>query len=104
MSTPAVEEYLELLYRLDAAAAPARPADIARGLGVSTAAVAEMLARLEAERLVSRGDGRTVRLTSEGFGIGGRRSGSTGWRSACFTASSSAPGTPYTTRRAASST
>ena len=70
MSTPAVEEYLELLYRLDAAAAPTRPADIARGLGVSTAAVAEMLARLEADRLVSRGDGRTVQLTSEGLGIG----------------------------------
>ncbi len=70
MSTPAVEEYLELLYRLDAAAEPARPAEIARGLGVSTAAVAEMLARLEADRLVTRGDGRSVRLSPTGLGIG----------------------------------
>ena len=70
MSTPAVEEYLELLYRLDAADEPARHAEIARGLGVSTAAVAEMLPRLESDHLVIREDGRTVRLTATGVSVG----------------------------------
>ena len=70
MSTPAVEEYLELLYRLDITDEPTHPAEVARGLGVSTAAVAEMLVRLESDHLVTRGDGRTVKLTPTGRGIG----------------------------------
>jgi Mn-dependent DtxR family transcriptional regulator len=41
MTTPAVEEYLELLFRENAADEPVRPAALARGLGVSTAAVAK---------------------------------------------------------------
>jgi DtxR family transcriptional regulator, Mn-dependent transcriptional regulator len=70
LSTPAIEEYLELLYRLDADASPVRPAALARGLGVSTAAVAEMLARLETEQLVERSEGRTVQLTRAGTKLG----------------------------------
>jgi DtxR family Mn-dependent transcriptional regulator len=70
LSTPAIEEYLELLYRLNAGSEPIRPAELARGLGVSTAAVAEMLVRLESEELVARGGDRSVRLTSSGLRIG----------------------------------
>lgn len=70
MSTPAVEEYLELLYRLNAADSGVRPADVARQLGVSTAAVAEMLARLEAQGLVRRDDRRAVFLTRDGQRLG----------------------------------
>jgi DtxR family Mn-dependent transcriptional regulator len=47
-----------------------RSAAVARGLGVSTAAVAEMLVRLEAEQLVSRGADRTICLTPAGMRVG----------------------------------
>lgn len=70
MSTPAVEEYLELLYRLKAADHGVRPAAVARHLGVSTAAVAEMLNRLEDEKLIYRSPDRTVRLAEAGAEIG----------------------------------
>jgi len=70
MSTPAVEEYLELLYRLNAEDRGVRPAIIARQLGISTAAVAEMLARLESEKLIYRGPDRAVRLAEPGRQLG----------------------------------
>jgi len=70
MSTPAVEEYLELLYRLDAEDRGVRPAAIAKHLGISTAAVSEMLGRLESEKLIYRASDRTVRLAEPGRQLG----------------------------------
>lgn len=66
MTTPATEEYLELLYRLGADREPVRPASIARELGVSTASVTEMLSRLETKGLVTRTANRHVILTDDG--------------------------------------
>lgn len=70
MSSPATEEYLELLYRFQAADQPARPADVSRHLGVSSAAVSGMLERLEADGQIRRTADRAVLLTAAGDKIG----------------------------------
>lgn len=70
MNSPAREEYLELLYRLEADGDGVRPSVIAHHLGISTAAVAEMLANLERDGSISRGADRSVHLSESGRSIG----------------------------------
>lgn len=64
MPTPALEEYLETIYKLSYEGA-VRPTAIAEAMGVSGPTVTNTLKRLEARGLVRR-DGTDVYLTDEG--------------------------------------
>jgi DtxR family Mn-dependent transcriptional regulator len=70
-----IEDYLEAIYFLvspigeyqPAKGSPANAARVAEMLGVSRAAVGEMLKRLGAEGLLERGQGRVLMFTAEGM-------------------------------------
>lgn len=64
MSSQAIEEYLEAIYRLSCES-PARPTDIAQVVGVSAPTVSVTLGRMAKQGLVSR-VGRGVELTAAG--------------------------------------
>ncbi len=64
--SPAVQEYLESLYWLHEAGIDRTPTNLARAMQVSPPSVTEMVRRLEAERLVTRGPGKRISLTEEG--------------------------------------
>ncbi len=65
-SSPASEEYLQVIYTLADEGASVIAARIAEFLGVSAPAVSEMLHRLEREGLITISDRHEVRLTAEG--------------------------------------
>lgn len=65
-STPATEEYLQVIYTLADEGASVIGARIAEFLGISAPAVSEMLHRLEREGLVEISDRHEVRLTASG--------------------------------------
>ena len=60
-----IEDYLVTIYRLGVGGAPVRGTELAEQLGVSPAAVTEMVARMRAAGLVS--DARRIALSSEGL-------------------------------------
>ncbi len=64
MPTPALEEYLEAIYKLSQEG-PVRPTQIAEAIGVSGPTVTATLKRLEGHGLVTR-EGTAVVLTEEG--------------------------------------
>lgn len=65
-SSPAVEEYLQVIYTLADEGASVIGARIAEFLGISAPAVSEMLHRLEREGLVDISERHEVRLTPSG--------------------------------------
>ncbi len=65
-SSPASEEYLQVIYTLADEGASVIAARIAEFLGVSAPAVSEMLHRLEREGLIEIRDRHEVRLTAAG--------------------------------------
>jgi len=65
-ASPATEEYLQTIYTLADEGKPVIGARLATFLGVSPAAVSEMLHRLEREGLVALDDRRAVRLADRG--------------------------------------
>src|SRR5688500_5614822 len=66
VSSPAIEEYLQVIYTLADESTSVIAARIAEFLGVSAPAVSEMLHRLEREGLVTISDRHEVRLTPAG--------------------------------------
>lgn len=60
-----IEDYLVTIYRLGVGGAPVRGTELAEQLGVSPAAVTEMVARMRAAGLVS--DARRIALSAEGL-------------------------------------
>src|SRR5918912_2178609 len=64
--TAAVQEYLESLYWLGEAGIDRTPTNLARAMQVSPPSVTEMVRKLEAEGLVSRGPGKRISLTEQG--------------------------------------
>ena len=71
-ASSATEEYLQAIYTLDDEGAQVIGARLATFLGVSPAAVSEMLHRLERDGLVTLDDRRAVRLVGEGKAIAER--------------------------------
>jgi DtxR family Mn-dependent transcriptional regulator len=65
-SSPAEEEYLQAIYTLQDEGAQVIAARLADFLGLTAAAVSEMLHRLEREGLVKLDDRKSVRLSSSG--------------------------------------
>jgi DtxR family Mn-dependent transcriptional regulator len=65
-SSPAEEEYLQAIYTLQDEGAQVIAARLADFLGLTPAAVSEMLHRLEREGLVKLDDRKSVRLSSSG--------------------------------------
>ena len=68
-SSPAIEEYLQAIYTLTDATASVISARIADYVGVSAAAVSEMVHRMEREGYVSLDDRKEVRLTETGRSV-----------------------------------
>jgi len=66
MLSPAVQEYLESLYWLHEAGIERSPTNLARALGYAPPSVTEMVRKLEAEGLVTRGPGKRISLTEPG--------------------------------------
>src|SRR5918912_3000378 len=64
--TAAVQEYLESLYWLGEAGIDRTPTNLARVMQVPPPSVTEMVRKLEAEGLVSRGPGKRISLTEQG--------------------------------------
>jgi DtxR family Mn-dependent transcriptional regulator len=73
MTTPASEEYLEAIYHLRRGEEPVRPARLAEKLKISSAAVADMLARLERDGLIARTADRGVTFTAKGEALAVRQ-------------------------------
>jgi DtxR family Mn-dependent transcriptional regulator len=71
-SSPAEEEYLQAIYTLQDEGAQVIAARLADFLGLTPAAVSEMLHRLEREGLVKLNDRRSVRLSPSGLTIAER--------------------------------
>ncbi|OLC56757.1 MAG: hypothetical protein AUH85_05215 [Chloroflexi bacterium 13_1_40CM_4_68_4] len=71
-ASPATEEYLQAIYTLDDEGAQVIGARLAAFLGVSPAAVSEMLHRLERDGLVALDDRRAIRLAGRGKAIAER--------------------------------
>ena len=71
-ASSATEEYLQAIYTLDDEGAQVIGARLATFLGVSPAAVSEMLHRLERDGLVTLDDRRAVRLVGDGKAIAER--------------------------------
>jgi DtxR family Mn-dependent transcriptional regulator len=66
MPTPAVEEYLESIYKLHSRGVRVIGARLAEDLGVSAPTVTEMLRRMRHEGLVVMGEDKEVSLTGAG--------------------------------------
>lgn len=66
MQTPATEEYLEAIFKLNENQGPVKPSHLAGSLGVSQASVTEMVRRLTEQNLASKDDGNGIRLTEKG--------------------------------------
>ncbi|MCL4367983.1 MAG: metal-dependent transcriptional regulator [Actinobacteria bacterium] len=66
MPTPAIEEYLESIYKIDARGVRVIGARLAEDLGVSPPTVTEMLRRLRLEGFVTVSSQKEVRLTAAG--------------------------------------
>jgi len=64
--SPAIQEYLESLYWLYEAGIERTPTNLARALRVQPPSVTEMVRKLQAEGLVTRGPGTRISLTEEG--------------------------------------
>jgi DtxR family transcriptional regulator, Mn-dependent transcriptional regulator len=64
--TRATQEYLEALYWLYESGIERTPTNVARAMQVSPPSVTEMVRKLQAEGLVSRGPGRRISLTAVG--------------------------------------
>jgi DtxR family Mn-dependent transcriptional regulator len=64
--TPAIEEYLESIYKLQARGLRVIGARLAEDLGVSPPTVTEMLRRLRQEGFIVAGGDKEVQLTEEG--------------------------------------
>ena len=71
-ASPATEEYLQAIYTLDDEGAQVIGARLADFLGVTPAAVSEMLHRLERDGMVTLDDRRAVRLVGTGRAIAER--------------------------------
>jgi DtxR family transcriptional regulator, Mn-dependent transcriptional regulator len=67
----AVQEYLEALYWLGEAGIECSPINLARALQKKPPSVTEMVHRMEAAGLVSRGPGKRIALTAEGGRVAG---------------------------------
>jgi DtxR family Mn-dependent transcriptional regulator len=65
-NTPAIEEYLQAIYTLSDEGASVIGARLAEFLGISPAAVSEMVHRLEREGLVAMNGRKEVHLTNQG--------------------------------------
>jgi DtxR family Mn-dependent transcriptional regulator len=66
MATPIVEEYLEAIYKLQAAERPLGTTELGKELGVSPASASEMTDRLEEKGLVAKVKEKGITLTRRG--------------------------------------
>lgn len=64
--SPAIQEYLEALGRLEEKESAVRPAQLARHLGLAPSSVSDMLRRLQSQGLVERTSDQGVRLSESG--------------------------------------
>jgi DtxR family Mn-dependent transcriptional regulator len=67
MPTPAVEEYLEVIYMLEAEGQTVKGARLAKTMGVSRPAVAATLRRMARDGLVHVNANKDIALTKQGF-------------------------------------
>ncbi|MBC7343328.1 MAG: metal-dependent transcriptional regulator [Clostridia bacterium] len=66
MQSPAAEEYLEAIFKLNESEGPVKPSRLASSLGISQASVTEMVRRLTEQDLASKDEDNSIRLTEKG--------------------------------------
>ncbi|GAB4249068.1 MAG: iron-dependent transcriptional regulator IdeR [Thermoleophilia bacterium] len=66
MPTPAIEEYLESIYKLEARGTRVIGARLAEDLGVSAPTVTEMIRRLQRENFITFSPQKEIRMTERG--------------------------------------